>query len=221
MKTIALLQTRMRSSRCPGKAVRFLNGDPLVWHIYRRLLGCHEVDQVVCAIGDIDPEPILKVCDEYGMYWRVGPEKNLLSRLIEAASHHHADAVVRITGDCLFHDPIRVDEQVKAFTDAWPVYAGLANWPRRSVSEGLDCEVYAMSTLVALDHDSFCPREDFATYAIKKGIVDSYVSDHPTVGAEVHMSIDTEEDFTRAEKVLKEIGNGSFRYETALEAWTR
>ena len=203
MKIVAVLQTRYNSTRLPGKACVDVNGLPLLWHVYRRLLACKELDEVCVAVGCSDADPIIDVCDKYGMHWMVGEEKNLLTRIIDAAVWCNADAVLRVRADCLFLDPNVLDFMVRDFKALWPIVSGVSNWPRRYCSEGLDAEVVSMETLIALDKDAFCPREDFATYAITKGIVS--IHERQSMGGEdLHMSIDTEEDWNEVQRTWSE-----------------
>lgn len=218
MKIAALIQTRYNSSRLPGKAVKEVGGLPLLWHVYRRVLGCSTIDEVSVAVGDDRPEPILDLCDLFGMHWRVGPEKDLLKRLIEAAVWMKADAVLRVRADCLFLDPILLDDMVFDWQLRYPRFRAMSNWPRRYCSEGLDAEIWTLELLMALDRDALCPREDFATYALKQGLVEPHA--HALMGGEdLHMSIDTAEDLRHAEKVLGRIGCDDWKYRTTLENW--
>ena len=218
MKIAAIIQTRYNSSRLPGKACMEVNGLPLLWQVYRRVLGCSTVDEVCLAVGEDKPEPILDLCDIYGMHWRVGPEKDLLKRLIDTASWVKADVILRLRADCLFLDPALLDDLVFDWQLRYPRFRAMSNWPRRYCSEGLDAEVYTLEALLALDRDALCPREDFASYAIKQGMVEPH--SHALMGGEdLHMSIDTPEDLRHAEKVLKRIGNDDWKYKTTLENW--
>ena len=49
MKTVGLIQARMGSLRLPGKVMRQLAGQPVVWHIADRLRRVDDISQVVLA----------------------------------------------------------------------------------------------------------------------------------------------------------------------------
>lgn len=222
MRVVILVQARYNSSRLPGKACREINGLPLLWHIYRRMLTCNEADQVVCSLGYEDEEILSKLCVKYGMYHCYGDEEDLLHRHRRTATRFFADAVVRITGDCLFHDPELLDAQIRAFKENWPTTRALSNWPDRRISEGLDAEVWGLELLEELNRRPECPREDFATYAIQHGLVQQMWGPHrEKYGEDIHLSIDTPEDLARAEKMLKFLGNDNWSYHETLEAYKR
>src|SRR3990167_804064 len=162
MKMVALLQARMGSTRLPGKVLKEFNGLPLLVHIYRRLLGCRELDGVMISWGGNNIELDL-LCNEYGLYAYRGDEQDLIRRHAVAAHQREADAIVRCTSDCIFHDPTYIDSLVRDFRDAYPKWRGMSNWKGgRSISEGLDAEIYTTEFLAELDRDPNCPREDFA-----------------------------------------------------------
>ena len=223
MKVICALQARMGSTRLPGKAMKEINGLPILVHIWRRLLACKEVDEVVVAWGG-HSDPLFDVAVRHGIRYVTWKEdENLLARIQSAGSVTHADAVLRVRADCLFLDPEFLDAMVRDFRKYWPQREGLINWlPSRCYSEGLDCEIFTMSLLSQLDRDPLCPREDFATYSAKN----CYVAPWPLaqnhrypIGNDAHLSIDTQEDFDRAEKMLKILTNDEWNYAETLKAW--
>lgn len=51
MRIIGLIQARYDSKRLPGKVLIDLNGMPTIKHIWRRLLKCEELDEVLISWG--------------------------------------------------------------------------------------------------------------------------------------------------------------------------
>ena len=49
LKTIAIVQARMGSSRLPGKVLMQLAGKPILWHIIHRLKKCRSLQDIVIA----------------------------------------------------------------------------------------------------------------------------------------------------------------------------
>lgn len=214
----------MNSTRLPSKVLKEINGLPLIVHIYRRLLACRELDGVVVSWGgEAGRDQMREASLRYALRWAmVGPKDDDLISRHQVASIGY-DAFVRITADCLFHDPQLIDNMVATYRNRYPKVRGLSNRiPYRTVSEGLDCEIVSSELLAQLDRDPQCPRETFCTYAEEKG----YLSPYPPaelhrypIGQDLHLSIDTPEDFARAEKMLKILGNDEWRYEETLKAY--
>lgn len=213
----------MNSTRLPGKVLKEINGLPLIVHIYRRMLACKELDEVIIAWGG-PSEPIEAVMNKFGIssaiYYQT--DEDLISRFGCATFHARASAFLRATSDCLFHDPKLIDELVGAYRMTYPRYRGIANSPQRRVSEGLDAEIFSTELLAELDRTKDCPRESFAQWVIERG--KKYKVAQLNVGVlenagTPHLSIDTQEDFDRAEKMLKILSNDEWRYEKTLEAY--
>lgn len=232
MKIVCAIQARMGSTRLPGKALKEIHGLPILVHIWRRMLACAEVDEVVVAWGGDLP----RVTSRYAMRisW-CNDEDDLLLRLYNAGRESHADAILRVRADCLFLDPAKLDDLVRFYRDAYPCHRAVSNWPSRMESEGLDAEVWSMELLAELDRTPECPREDFGTWAIQRGLVAQRYTGHPANDGPPHLSIDTQEDVDRAEKMLKlmDVNASAFRrprhsqpfryvpwlYEVTLEAY--
>lgn len=220
MKVVAVLQARMGSTRLPGKALKEINGLPILVHIWRRLLACREVDECVVAWGGEMTEASATTLLRHGVRWQTteSPDYDLLSRIIEAGVANRADAILRVRADCLFLDPEVLDIIVGQYRGDYPWSRAMSNWPHRTHSEGLDAEVWSMELLWNLSKNETVPREDFGTWAIENDLV--------TVGAQnpkneglPHLSIDTQEDFDRAMAMLKILGNNEWRYTETLKAW--
>ncbi len=223
MRVVAVLQARMGSSRLPGKAIKEINGLPILWHIYRRLLACREVDQVAVALGDDNPSAALPVCEKHVMYRQIGYTNDLLQRLTTTARWFHADAILLVRADCLFVDPAILDDLVKTYRSCYPKVRGLSTWPCRKYSEVMDVEVYSMELLAELSRTKECPREGFAAWLLTPEWNGAYgcgqrFDPAPNDGLP-HLSIDTQEDFDRAEAMLKILSNDQWNYAETLKAW--
>lgn len=115
MSAIAIIQARMSSSRLPGKVLKPLAGQPMIWHIVQRARACQRVDQVVVATS-VEPsdDPLADFCTKAGIPCHRGSLHNVLSRYLEVLDAHPHPFCVRITGDCPLIDPDFIDRQVQA-----------------------------------------------------------------------------------------------------------
>ena len=52
MKSVAVIQARISSTRLPGKALKDLCGHPLIFHVIERAKKIRGIDQVTLAIGE-------------------------------------------------------------------------------------------------------------------------------------------------------------------------
>ncbi|SVD75943.1 uncharacterized protein METZ01_LOCUS428797, partial [marine metagenome] len=101
MNTVAaIIQSRMRSTRTPGKALRPLAGIPMTEHIIKRLQQVTEFDRIVLAVPDSpSEEPLVRLAQDTGIDLVQGPEDDVLQRFILAGDRTGADHILRVCGD--------------------------------------------------------------------------------------------------------------------------
>ena len=96
----AVLQTRMNSTRFPGKALCPLAGIPLAEHIINRIKAVTDFDHIVLAIPDSPSEtPLVEMAHRLNITIARGPEEDVLERFLIAADQIKAQHIVRICGD--------------------------------------------------------------------------------------------------------------------------
>ena len=106
MNPTAIIQARLGSTRLPGKVLRPIQGQPMLWHIVRRVRHTPGLAQVVVATSDqAGDAPIRAFCAEAGIPCFAGSEQDVLDRFYQAAVEYGGDPVIRITGDCPLVDP--------------------------------------------------------------------------------------------------------------------
>jgi spore coat polysaccharide biosynthesis protein SpsF len=117
MKTVAIIQARMGSSRLPGKVLRTISGKPMLEHILERVRAVKEIDQVIVATSNqpID-KSIQSFCEKNQIDYFAGNEHNVLDRFYHAAIQYSADNVLRITADCPLVDPAIITSLIHEFT---------------------------------------------------------------------------------------------------------
>lgn len=170
MRTLALIQARVGSSRLPGKVLAEVNNRPLLWYVVRRTQ-LALVDDVVVAIPDtVEDLAIAKQCDAWKVPYAVGPEQDVLTRFLSIAQAREPlpDVVVRITADCPLIDPEIIDAVVRLLqkrvrgphfvADPSAVYASNV-FPIRTFPDGLDVEAFPLSTLQLLDELATTPAD--------------------------------------------------------------
>lgn len=158
MRTVAIVQARMGSTRFPNKVMRELNGTPMIGVLLDRLRRAKRVDDVMVATSD-DPrnDPLAEYVRGLGVDVFRGSENDVLDRYYRAARQAGADIVVRITGDCPLIDPELVDEVIALYTTSKVDYASNIQPP--SYPDGLDTEVFSFSALEKAWQAARAPRE--------------------------------------------------------------
>lgn len=105
MKTVAIVQARVGSSRLPMKSLLTLRGHALVDWVVARVLEARRLDTVVVACPDTPMDDVLvehldRVFGEDPRFALVrGSENDVLARFLKAARTMEADRVVRVCAD--------------------------------------------------------------------------------------------------------------------------
>lgn len=146
MKTIAIVQARMGSSRLPGKVMRMINGEPMIELLLHRLEKSKRIDKIIVATTINENEHSLaEHVKKIGYEVFQGSENDVLERYYQAAKLHMPDTIVRITGDCPLIDPELVDEVIDAYIEQDVDF--LSNTLPPTFPDGLDAAVFSFRTL--------------------------------------------------------------------------
>jgi spore coat polysaccharide biosynthesis protein SpsF len=113
IRVVAVIQACMGSTRLPGKVLKPIAGQPLLWHIVHRLEGCHLLEDIAVATSaNPADEAIVEWCNGQGVTVVRGPEEDVLARYARAAEKLDADIIVRVSSDAPFLDAGFVDHLV-------------------------------------------------------------------------------------------------------------
>src|SRR6188508_2758933 len=106
MKTVAIIQARLGSTRLPGKVLLDLAGEPMLARVVNRVRRAKRVNEVVIATTTEPRDDALEsLCADRKWACSRGSENDVLDRYFQAAKAHQAEVVVRITSDCPLIDP--------------------------------------------------------------------------------------------------------------------
>ncbi len=146
MKTVAIIQARMASTRLPGKIMMDLAGKPLLEQVVRRAQRAKPIDLVVVATSDRQADDVVaQFCLGSGIACFRGSEDDVLDRFYQTAKHFDANIIVRLTADCPLLDPDVVDQVIRFFESGRYDYVSNFFW--LSYPDGLDSEVFSWQTL--------------------------------------------------------------------------
>ena len=113
IRVVAVIQARMGSTRLPGKVLKPVVGEPLLWHIVHRLKACRLIEEIaVATTTNPADEAIMEWCNAQNVTVMRGPEDDVLARYARAAEKLDADIIVRVSSDTPFLDAGFVDHLV-------------------------------------------------------------------------------------------------------------
>jgi spore coat polysaccharide biosynthesis protein SpsF len=150
MKTVAIIQARMSSTRLPGKVLKIVEGRTILDRMVERVRRARSIDETIMATT-VDPsdDTIVQFCQANNIPVFRGSLNDVLDRYYQAALAYNAGIIVRLTGDCPLIDPDLIDEVVEALKTQKVDFACNRLPPpmARSYPIGLDVEACTFSAL--------------------------------------------------------------------------
>jgi spore coat polysaccharide biosynthesis protein SpsF len=146
MKTVAIVQARVGSSRLPNKILKRLGRKTVLQIVLERLRLATLVDEVCCATSDLaDDDEVEAEAKKHGFCVFRGKHEDVLNRYASAAKELQAETIVRVTSDCPCVDPKIVDGLVALREKMNADY--VSNNMPRSWPIGMDVEVFTNNVL--------------------------------------------------------------------------
>ncbi len=144
MRTRVVVQSRLSSSRLPGKAMLTIAGMPLIELVARRVANTgHEV--VVATSAEAFDDHIAEHLTSVGIPVFRGSLDDVLGRFAAAtADLDDTDSIVRMTGDNPVADGLLIDELASATRESGHTYGRV---DVDQVPEGIGCEVFSAANL--------------------------------------------------------------------------
>jgi spore coat polysaccharide biosynthesis protein SpsF len=208
MRTVAVIQARMGSSRLPGKVTAEIDGRPMLRFMIDRLATC-EIEELVLATSDLPiDDPVAEIGTSACIPVVRGSEADVLDRFRRALELHPADVAVRLTADCPLADPDIVNAAVRRHAETNAAYT--SNTLVRTFPDGLDVEV--------IDAQVLREAADRAIDPAEREHVTAYVYRHPTTYAlsalrtspsygDERWTVDTQEDLEFIRGVVGRVGD--------------
>ncbi len=158
MRTLAILQARMSSTRMPGKVLAPLAGKPAIIRQLERIQRATTLDGIVVATStDPSDDELVEVLREADIDVVRGSLDDVLARFIVAMDDYPSQAIVRLTADCPLTSPAVIDRVVDHF---WATEADYAsNTMRPTYPDGLDVEVVKAKVLRQVAAEATDPPE--------------------------------------------------------------
>ena len=218
MRTIAIIQARINSTRLPRKILADICGKTMLERVKERVRQCTSISNVCVAFA--------------GSY-RWIDESDVLTRIYHYVSHPkhgRPDSILRVTSDCPLFDPDWADNLIRLAMSADLHYAYLeVDVPQIEgqsfrFPEGLDCEFISMEALEAAFKEATDPydREHVTPWIARNWQRFQKGSITPSIDyAGMKWSVDTQADLDFVLAVYEELAGIDFRMNDVIELLTR
>jgi spore coat polysaccharide biosynthesis protein SpsF len=202
MKTKAIIQARVGSTRLKSKILKPLKNKPMICHIIDRIIMCKNIDLIILATSENNENNVLiDLINKNYKHINIirGNEKNVLQRFFISEKKYPTDYTVRVTGDNPFISYEYIDKLIEFTIKNKLDYSNIQNLPL-----GMGAEIYKSDKLIKFYNDSlpdYCKEhvtpyfyEHPEKYKIKK-----YSPDIQTKN--FRLTVDTKQDFKVAQNI--------------------
>ena len=197
MKTVAVIQARMNSTRLPGKVLLPIGDTNAIQMIVNKCKANKLIDEVVVATP-FTSNSIIAYCYANNIIVWTGDEENVLNRVYQTAKAFKADIIVDITSDCPFIDLDDLHRYLGPIQSNSMDY--VSNILTRSFPDGLDLQIYSFKALERLSKLVILPEHyqhtgwNFSTYLSEFKLLNIHAS-KPLHFPELRITLDTAEDY--------------------------
>jgi spore coat polysaccharide biosynthesis protein SpsF len=140
------VEARMTSSRFPGKMLEEIGGTPALQLMMERVARTSSADRVILATTtNATDDPLIEVAEAAGFGWHRGSEPDVLQRVLDTALAHDVDAIVELTGDCVFMDPMVVERVIQHYLASDADY--VCNFLEETYPSGMQAQIYRTAVL--------------------------------------------------------------------------
>lgn len=199
---MTVIQTRMGSSRLPGKVLLPVMGSPLfVQQVKRVCAAALSGTIVVATTTDVSDDIIETICNAEGILCYRGHATDLLDRHYQVGLQYRADAVIKIPSDCPLIDPAVIDRVIGCYLENTDRYDYVSNLHPATYPDGNDVEIMHFAALEDAWKNASRPLErEHATpylweHPEKFSIGNVTMEGHPDYSMEHRFTMDYEEDY--------------------------
>lgn len=223
MKTVAIIQARLGSTRLPAKVLRDVAGETMLTRVVNSVRRSKLVDQVVVATSNLPiDESLVRYCKDHQYDVVTGSHLDVLSRYVIAAKKYDADAIVRITADCPLIDPGVVDQVVTHLTNDNSLDYVCNFHPQRKYPRGLDAEAFTRETLTLANRMARASDErEHVTLQIYRNPAMYRIGSVAPRNDFSHLrwTVDTADDLRLVNEIYRHFGDRTFRWRDVIAAY--
>ena len=217
MKTTAIIQARMSSTRLPGKVLMEVMGRPLLSYQIARLRFSKRIDEIIIATTmNKEDDTIAELAHKEGLKVFRGSEDDVLDRYYQAAKEYSTEHIMRLTGDCPLIDPDICDRIIKVYFNSGADYVHTGE----SFAEGLDCGIISFKTLSAAWHEARLKSErEHVTLYLRNHPEKFFIitTENETDDSNYRITVDEQNDFFVVKAILENLYEGTKNYFTIKE----
>ena len=116
MVTSIFIPVRLQSERLPKKALKKINGKPIIQYLIERLQKIRNIDNVViCTTNNSSDDELIEFLKENNFSYFRGSNNDILDRFLKTTQKFQTDFIIAIDGDDIYCDPDYVEKILTEF----------------------------------------------------------------------------------------------------------
>lgn len=220
MKTVAIIQARMGSTRLPGKVLKPLLNKPMLQWVVARVSAAQLLDQVIIATTDqAQDDSLEQFCNTQAWPVYRGSEDDVLDRYYQTARQFNASEIIRITSDCPLIEPTVIDHLIASYRSTVPSVDYASDTITRTYPRGLDAEIFSFAALEKTwQEDQSGWREHVTPYIYNHPEQFRLLAiTNPVDYSHHRWTVDTPEDFDLVTRIYEHFGHGAFHWREVID----
>ena len=208
MKTTAIIQARMGSSRFPGKILERINGITILQSLFEQLKYSELIDNKIIATTENKEDDALV---DFGNSEKIdifrGSDIDVLDRYYQCAKTNSLENIVRITSDCPLIDPTIIDAVINQYKSG--NYDYVNNFSKTRCASGFEIEIFSFACIEEAWKNAKNDEREHVTkyiYHNPNKFKIGNTSDEKSF-KDLHLSVDTESDLELVRLIYDKINS--------------
>ena len=208
MNCDVFIPIRLSNTRLPKKALKEINGVPVVKHLIERIKKSKKIrNVVVCTTKNEKDDELVEFLEKENYMFYRGSENDILARYLDAAKNFDTNFIVSVDGDDIYSDPDYVDKMILAYEETNADYIDMVNFPFGIASVGIKKDALVkVCELKKTDNTETGYRLFFHNEDVFK-VHKMEPEENIKFPKELRLTLDYQEDLDLARKIISELGN--------------
>lgn len=206
MKTAILITARLKSTRLPKKAIKPIEGKPMIRHQIDRLRIAERPEQIIMCTSPVDEDdPLERIAEDEDIECYRGDPEDVLLRLTNAAQEYDVDTVISCTADNPLTDPEYIDRLFQFHNEGGYDYSKIEGLPFGTFSYAVSRPAMERACEIKSKRDT----EVWGGYFTETGLFQVGILEVEDDGVRrpgLRLTVDTPQDFALMEKIFEELG---------------
>ncbi len=216
MLTSIFIPVRLKSERLPKKALKKIDGKPMIQYLIERLQKIKNIDNIViCTTNHSSDDELIEFLKENNFSFFRGSNNDILDRFLKTAQKFKTDFIIAVDGDDIYSDPDYIKkiltESKKNDADCYHITGvpvGFTPLGFKTSTLAKICSIKNTTNTETGYGRFFFNEQLFKIHEIRVKLKIPFPKD-------LRMSLDYEADFKIAKKIFNKFGN-TFHIEDIL-----